>query len=103
VGQVGGRSHLVGIRQDDSKGKIEQVFSNKEAESQVKSSRNFGAAFASRGQSILFGSAEGCALVWDKNGNVAWGLDHGGGEHKMLELPRFLIMSVQMTLFKRRL
>jgi hypothetical protein len=82
VAQVGGRSHLVGIRQDDGKGKIEQAFSNKEAESQAKSSRNFGAAFASRGQSILFGSAEGCVLVWDRNGNIAWGLDHGEGENK---------------------
>jgi hypothetical protein len=80
VAQVGGRSHLVGIRQDDCRGKIEQVYANKDTESQTSSNYEFGAIFTSRGRAVLFGTVEGCVLVWDKShGDIVYGLDHGKG------------------------
>jgi len=40
----------------------------------------FGAVFATQGQAILFGSVEGCALVWDmKKGVIVYGLEHEEG------------------------
>jgi len=77
VAQTGGRAHLVTIKQDDSKGKIEQVYAIKEDDTIAKMKHEFGAMFANQGQTVLFGSVEGCVLVWDKsNGNVLCALDH---------------------------
>jgi hypothetical protein len=62
----------------DNKGNIEQVYSGKEADARVDNA--FGAVFAGRGQAVLFGSVDGCVLVWDrKKGHVVYGMDHGEG------------------------
>ena len=89
VAQTGGRAHLVGIKQNDSKGKIEQVYAIKDEDIAPKMHHEFGAVFANQGQTVLFGSTNGCVLVWDKSkGNVVCGLDHCEGEtilHKLFE------------------
>lgn len=93
VGQTGGCAHLVGI---DQKGKIEQVYTTKDIDTEAKGNYEFGAVFASRGQTILFGSVEGCVLVWDRNNaDVIYGLDHGEGEDYSL---RFLPSSSECYL-----
>jgi hypothetical protein len=81
VAQTGCRSHLVGIAQDDHKGKIEQVYSCKSAEPQIQySTYEFGAIFTRQDQAVLFGTVDGCLLVWDKRrGDVIYGFDHGKG------------------------
>jgi len=80
--QAGSCAHLVGIRQADNKGNVEQVYYNKDTEARTNTA--FGAVFASRGQAILFGSLEGCVLVWDqKKGSVVYGLEHGEGMVKL--------------------
>ncbi|KAF5386987.1 hypothetical protein D9615_001964 [Tricholomella constricta] len=72
---VGTSAALVGIRRPDSKGTIEQAFTCKEMES--RPGGGFGAVFATEGQAVLFGSVEGCALVWDrKRGAIVYGLEH---------------------------
>ena len=71
--QAGLRSHLFGMRQDR---KVVELVYNLEADANTA----FGAVFASRGHAVLFGSVEGCVLVWDqKKGSVVYGLDHGKG------------------------
>ncbi|KAG5652013.1 hypothetical protein H0H81_006595 [Sphagnurus paluster] len=73
---VGTFSVLVGIRQADSKGSVEQSFTCKETETKSSGS-GFGAVFATDGQAVLFGSVQGCVLVWDrKRGNIVYGLEH---------------------------
>lgn len=83
MAQSGGRAHLVSIKQNDNKGKIEQVYAIKDEGIISKMKHEFGAVFASQGQTVLFGSVEGCVLVWDKNkGNILFALDHcEGGLH----------------------
>lgn len=77
--QIGGRSHLVKISQDDQKGKVEQVYAVKDSDLQ-DTSYDFGALFANRGRSLLFGVTRGCVMVWDKkSGEVVHGLIHGDG------------------------
>lgn len=81
VAQTGGRAHLVGIKQNDSRGKVEQVYAIKDEEIVPKLKHEFGAMFANQGQMVLFGCMNGCVLVWDKNkGNVVCGLDHCEGD-----------------------
>lgn len=71
----------MGIAQDDHKGKIEQVYSCKSAEPQIQySTYEFGAIFTRQDQAVLFGTVDGCLLVWDKmRGDVIYGFDHGRG------------------------
>lgn len=79
VGQIGGSARLVGIRQPDNRGSVEQSYSCKETE--ARPNGGFGALFATQGQAILFGSVEGCVLVWDrKKGAIVYGLEHEEGE-----------------------
>lgn len=78
VTQVGGRTHLVGIKQDDNKGKIVQVYANNDNE--ANASYDFGALFANRGQTVLFGAVKGCIMAWDKDtADVSYGLNHNEG------------------------
>lgn len=78
LAHTGGWAELVGIRQSDNKGHVEQVYSSKENEAKIGCS--FGATFAKWGQFVLFGSSEGCLLIWDKSkADIAYGLDHGDG------------------------
>ncbi|KAF8061660.1 WD40-repeat-containing domain protein [Lyophyllum atratum] len=72
---VGPHARLVGVRQPDNKGSVEQIYSCKETE--ARPSGGFGAVFATEGQAVLFGSVDGCALVWDrKKGTIVYGLEH---------------------------
>ncbi|KAG6907454.1 hypothetical protein DXG01_008838 [Tephrocybe rancida] len=75
---LGSSAFLVGMRRPDNKGVVEQSFTCKETEvrgSQVGTS--FGAVFATEGQAVLFGSVEGCVLVWDrKKAVIVYGLEH---------------------------
>jgi hypothetical protein len=74
--QAGGIARVVGINQDDGKGKIEKEFSCEELETQT----GFRAVFVQRGQFVLFGCVDGCSLLWDRNnGEVIVALDHGEG------------------------
>ncbi|ETW85403.1 hypothetical protein HETIRDRAFT_407473 [Heterobasidion irregulare TC 32-1] len=78
VAQMGGRTHLVGIRQDDNKGLVEQAYVLKDAELQAKANYDFGASFTSKGKGVLFGCVDGNVIVWDKNkAEPMCGLDHG--------------------------
>ncbi|KAI0059139.1 WD40 repeat-like protein [Artomyces pyxidatus] len=80
VAQLGGRTHLVGIRQDDNRGKIEQVYSVKEPSLQGKANYDSGALFTARDSKVIFASVDGYVLLWDKNrAEVICGLDHGEG------------------------
>ncbi|KAA1477128.1 WD40 repeat-like protein [Dentipellis sp. KUC8613] len=79
VAQTGGRTHIVGIRQDDNKGKIEQVYTLPDSEAK-NANYDFGALFTSKGSVVLFGSVDGCVLLWDKDkAEVSCGLDLGEG------------------------
>jgi hypothetical protein len=83
--QVGGIARVVGINQDDGKGKIETEFSCEELETQP----GFGAVFVQRGQFVLFGCVDGCSLLWDRNkGEVIVALDHGEGAHVRLAIAK---------------
>lgn len=78
VGQAGGCARLVGLRQVDNRGSIEQSYSCKETE--ARPNMALGALFATEGQAILFGSVDGCILVWDrKKGAIVYGLEHEEG------------------------
>uniref|UniRef100_A0A0W0FMV8 Uncharacterized protein n=1 Tax=Moniliophthora roreri TaxID=221103 RepID=A0A0W0FMV8_MONRR len=58
----------------DNGGNVERLYSK---EGLALSPSSFGAVFAAEGKGILFGSSEGCALVWDTNsGTLVYGLDH---------------------------
>ncbi|KAF8894760.1 hypothetical protein BD779DRAFT_1502773 [Infundibulicybe gibba] len=75
IGQEGRAARLVGIRQANRKGSVEQSYSCKDTETRFNST--FGAIFATRGEAVLFGSVDGCALVWDrKKGNIVYALEH---------------------------
>jgi hypothetical protein len=63
------------MKQDDRKGKVEQIYATKET-----SGGEYGASFTSNGQFILFGCGDGCVLVWDKKGDIVCGLNHGEGK-----------------------
>lgn len=77
IGHSTGAARLVAIRQADNKGSIEQSYSSADTERNVA---GFGAIFATKGQAILFGSVDGCVLVWDrKKGTVVYGLEHEEG------------------------
>lgn len=81
IAQAGGRVHLVGIRQDDNKGKIEQGYALKESDGLQDVNYNSGVTFTSKCQMLVFGCTDGCSLVWSKDkAEVVYGLDHGEGE-----------------------
>lgn len=79
---------MVNISQDDAKGKVEQVYVSKDTDLQTGASYDFGALFANRGRSLLFGVTRGCIMVWDrKSGEITHGLNHGEGTDFNLKLP----------------
>ncbi|KAF7971452.1 hypothetical protein HWV62_21022 [Athelia sp. TMB] len=78
--QAGGRAHLVSVGPSGD-GKIQQVYAIKDEELVQKLTHEFGAVFANQGQTVLFGSMNGCVLVWDKEkANVLCVLDHCEGK-----------------------
>lgn len=81
VSQLGGRVHLVGIRQNDNKGNIEQVYAMKDADQMQNVSYESGVTFVSKCQLLVYGCADGSSLVWNKdNAELIYGLDHGESE-----------------------
>ncbi|KAF9265850.1 hypothetical protein L218DRAFT_997230 [Marasmius fiardii PR-910] len=64
-------SFLINL-QPEQRGQVERVYSG---EQRIDTGAH--AKFATQGQGILFGSQQGCALIWDtKSGNLLYGLDH---------------------------
>lgn len=85
VGHTGGCARLVGIRQSDNKGTVEQSYACRETEARPHG--GFGAAFATQGQAVLFGCVDGCVLVWDrKKGAIVYGLEHEDGKSVFLRV-----------------
>ncbi|KAG6873364.1 hypothetical protein C0995_016473 [Termitomyces sp. Mi166 len=76
------KAYVLNIRKPENKGDIEQSFSFREQETRGSQSSSslpggFGAVFATEGQAVLFGSLEGCVLVWDrKKAVIVYGLEH---------------------------
>ncbi|KAF8638838.1 hypothetical protein AX17_001896 [Amanita inopinata Kibby_2008] len=79
VGQVGGRARLVSARHSSNRGAVEVSYSLQEQLGQLNKfllSRP-GAVFTAGGEAVLFGSMEGCVLVWDrKRATILYGLEH---------------------------
>lgn len=49
----------------------------------AQNSKGFSAIFATKGQAVLYGTVNGCALVWDrKKGTIVYGLKHPDGKKK---------------------
>lgn len=95
VAQTGGRAHLVSVNQIDRKGTIEQVYAIKEENILSEMTHEFGALFANGGRAVLYGSMNGCVLVWDKSeGNIVCGLDHCEGRTDMCSVMRSHVLWV---------
>ncbi|KZT24077.1 WD40 repeat-like protein [Neolentinus lepideus HHB14362 ss-1] len=78
VAHNGGRCHLVGIKEDGHRGKVERAYMLKDNAVLNAATYDFGAVFANGDQSVLWGGLDGCVLVWDRSSTeVVWGLDHG--------------------------
>lgn len=71
---------LVNIGGGDGKGNVEQAYTLKDPELQSAATFGFAALFATRGLSLLFGTVQGCVMVWDRaSGDVVHGLYIGEG------------------------
>ena len=78
VSHIGGYARLLSIRHTNKKETVAISYSCKETQAHPDS--GFGAVFATQGQAVLFGSVEGCVLVWDrKKGAIVYGLAHDEG------------------------
>jgi hypothetical protein len=83
VAQEGGKAHLVTMRPNENKGNIERTYTSEKIQSM--SQKAFPAVFATKGQAVLYGTVNGCALVWDrKKGTIVYGLKHPEGENLSL-------------------
>lgn len=80
---------LVNIGQADGKGSVEQAYTLTDPELLSAVSYDFGALFATRGLMLLFGTYQGCIMVWDRaSGDIVHGLYHGeGAARASLSLP----------------
>uniref|UniRef100_A0A8H7Y286 WD40 repeat-like protein n=1 Tax=Psilocybe cubensis TaxID=181762 RepID=A0A8H7Y286_PSICU len=79
VAQEGGQCHLVTLKPSESKGVIERTYTSEKLQSLKQ--KSFPAVFATRGQAVLYGTVNGCALVWDrKKGVIVYGLKHPEGD-----------------------
>ncbi|KAJ6620317.1 hypothetical protein B0H10DRAFT_2022290 [Mycena sp. CBHHK59/15] len=75
VAQAGGSACLVALRADEQKRRVQQSYLSKEIPTETGG--GFGAVFATQGQAVLFGTVEGCVLVWDKaKGAIVYGMEH---------------------------
>lgn len=71
---------LVNIGDGDGKGNVEQAYTINDSDLQSSALYGFGALFATRGMSLLFGTTQGCIMVWDRaSGDVVHGLYLGEG------------------------
>lgn len=79
VGQEGGKSHLVTMKANENKGVVERTYTTEKLQSMNQT--GFAAVFATKGQAVLYGTVNGCALVWDrKKGMIVYGLKHPDGK-----------------------
>lgn len=77
VGQKGGTAYLISHQPIEKKGTLETEYN---AKTDDETEGTFTAIFATRGQAVVNGIKNGCAIVWDrKNGNMVYGLKHGNG------------------------
>ena len=77
VGDEGGKARLVTLRTSENKGGIEQTYSSPKFQGKRQ---DFPSVFATKGQAVLHGTLNGCALVWDKRkGTIVYGLKHPEG------------------------
>ncbi|KIP10286.1 hypothetical protein PHLGIDRAFT_249281 [Phlebiopsis gigantea 11061_1 CR5-6] len=80
---------LVNVGDGDGKGSVVQAYSVDDAEVQNAAAYEFGALFAARGACLLFGTAQGCIMVWDRGTR---GVVHGlylGEEHTVQAVASF--------------
>ncbi|KAF9533587.1 WD40-repeat-containing domain protein [Crepidotus variabilis] len=81
VTQEGGSAYLVALRLTENKGVIEKTYTSDKVKAE---GTGCGAIFATYGQALVFGSTNGCALVWDrKKGSVVYGLKHPEGMSRL--------------------
>lgn len=81
IGLSTGEAQIVSIAQLDGGGAAvtEKTYSNTSTTS-LPPGAGYGAAFAANGQAVIFGSVDGCALVWDtKKSAVVYALEHEEG------------------------
>ncbi|KAG6849085.1 hypothetical protein H0H93_011394 [Arthromyces matolae] len=73
---LGSKAYIIATR-PDNKGTVEWTYSCSEYDSRNMQLSTFGAIFAAQTQAVLFGSIEGCVLVWDrKRAAIVYGLEH---------------------------
>lgn len=71
-------ARLINIKQHDRDNVVEQTYNLPGIDRRWPS--DFGAVFATRGQAVLYGTVEGCVMVWDKKkAAVVYGLEHDEG------------------------
>jgi len=84
VGQEGGTAYLIPLRPNENKGTIEKTYTSDKVTAHAAATpglKGFPATFATKGQAVVFGMTNGCALVWDrKKGSIVYGLKHPDGE-----------------------
>jgi len=62
-------------------GTVEHTYTSEKVQSQAIKQKGFPAVFATRGQAVLYGTVNGCALVWDrKKCQIVYGLKHPEGK-----------------------
>lgn len=77
VGDEGGKARLVTLRTSENKGAVEQTYTSPKFQGKRQ---DFPSVFATKGQAVLHGTLNGCALVWDKRkGTIVYGLKHPEG------------------------
>ncbi|KAF9484904.1 WD40 repeat-like protein [Pholiota conissans] len=80
VAQEGGFAHLVTMRPNENKGVIERTYTSEKIQSMAQKGFT-SAVFATKGQAVVYGTINGCALVWDrKKGSIVYGLKHPEGD-----------------------
>ncbi|KAF8881947.1 hypothetical protein CPB84DRAFT_1851418 [Gymnopilus junonius] len=74
ISQAGGKASLVTLRPNET-ASVEKTYTSEKL--QTLTPNRFSAVFATRGQAVLYGTVNGCALVWDrKKGIIVYGLKH---------------------------
>lgn len=75
VGDSYGKARLVALRTNEDK--VEQTYTSLKFQ---RKRQDFPSVFATKGQAVLHGTLNGCALVWDKRkGTIVYGLKHPEG------------------------
>lgn len=65
---------------------VERTYTNEKL--QALTPNRFPAVFATKGQAVLYGTVNGCALVWDrKKGVIVYGLKHPEGKEMAMAEP----------------